>query len=106
MKNILIIIFSLLFTLSCSDNGDKGTSSADANQKFDLLTAEGLCLYVMNEAEKETGDNKPPAAVIFGYRETVCPQATQKDIALWQCYKDQIDSGKGFYEADEQCANQ
>lgn len=100
-----LYIFCCLLMISCGNKNSQQAGDAGSNPAMDLSTAEGLCFYVMGKAEQETGENKPPQAVVYSYRESVCPELTKANLDQWRCMKDQIDSGKKFYEADEQCAD-
>lgn len=99
MKYLILILTSLLIT-SCGKGEDK-----EAAQKYDLNSAKGMCLYVMAQAEKETGENAPPEVVTSAYKKITCQELKKSHIPLWQCMKDQIDAGKGFYAADKYCTD-
>jgi len=99
----LILISVILAVVSCSKSDETNQPSSTTQQTFDLTTAKGLCLYVINEAEKETGDMKPLAMVTDAYKNITCLEVTSEHIPLWQCYKDRINLDNGFAKADEFC---
>lgn len=111
----LILVSVILLVVSCGKNDEPQQTSSNKNdeprqtssnakQVFDLSTAKGLCLYVINEAEKEIGDTRPPTVVIEAYKDITCVEVTSKHIPILQCMKNQTDLGNGFYKADEYCA--
>ena len=101
----LIMVSAILVIVSCGKSNDTQQSTTNINQAFDLSSAKGLCLYVINKAEKETGEMKPPSVVTYAYKTITCLEVTSEHIPLWQCMKDQTDLGNGFYKADEYCAD-
>jgi hypothetical protein len=99
-----ILILAILSVVSCGKSDEAPKASSNENQSFNLTTAKGLCLYVVNEAEKETGDTKPPTVVTEAYKNITCLEVTSEHIAFWQCMKDKTDLYNSFYKADEYCA--
>jgi len=102
----LIIALAALSIVCCSKSNDVQVSSENTTQTFDLSTSKGLCLYVIAKAETATGQKAVPPIVTTAYKRSTCPEQTDAQLALWKCMKDQMDSGKGFYDADGYCSEQ
>ena len=101
----LIMVSAILVIVSCGKSNDTQQNTNNTNQTFDLSSAKGLCLYVINEAEKETGDMKPLPIVTDAYKNITCLEVTSEHIPLWQCMKDRVNLDNGFTKADEYCAD-
>lgn len=100
----LILVSVMVAIVACSKGDDSRDSGSKTNQSFDLSSAKGLCLYVIDKAEKETGEMKPPSAVTEAYKNITCLEVTSEHIPLWKCMKDQTDLGNSFYKADQYCS--
>lgn len=101
---ILGLLLAMAFSCSKQENASSQSNSASTST-YDLTTAEGLCYYVMDQADKATGDKAVQKIVTDAYRTTTCPDLKDDYIPQWQCMKKQIDLGVGFDAADEHCAN-
>jgi len=103
MKYSAITLTALLM-MSCSSSNDtpapKNTAPAESKE---VATAKSLCLEAIAKAEQATGELAVPATVTDAYKNITCNEVSDELRPLWQCMKDQIDAGKGFYGADTYC---
>jgi len=101
-----ILGLTLLLTVTCNNkNNDTTLATNDGSPSYDLESAKGLCFYVMDQADKATGEKAVQKIVTEGYRKATCPELTDQQLPLWRCMKEQIDLGVGFAAMDEYCSD-